>query len=73
MKRQAAVKDALISHVYREPRYRGKKVLIVGETIVATHWGSSSVKQLKALLRQYPNETPTIVYVPKAETLILVL
>lgn len=66
-------KPALISQVYADPRYRGKKVILVGETIVPTAWGSSSVKRLKALLRDHPGETPTIVYVPKAETLILVL
>lgn len=63
--------DLIIAKVYANPRYRGKRVIIIhGRTFPTSH-GIQGFRQLKALVERYPKETPTIVYVPKAETLIL--
>jgi hypothetical protein len=65
--------NVLIAKVYANPRYRGKRVVILHGRAFPTPAGFKGFRQLKSLLRCYPNETPTIVYVPKAETLILAL
>ena len=66
-------KQRLISKVYAEPRYGGKQVIIIHGQIFPTAGGTASFRKLKSLLKRYPRETPTIVYVPKADTLILLL
>lgn len=61
----------LIEKVYANPHYRGKRVIIIHGKIFPGVGGARGVRQLHGLLKRYPQETPTIVYVPKAETLIL--
>lgn len=63
----------LVAKVYANPRYRGKRVIIIHGKVFPGSGGKSGFRQLKALLQRYPEETPTIVYVPKAESLIVVL
>ena len=63
----------LIARVYANPRNRGKRVIIIHGKVFPSPGGKSGFRQLKVLLQQYPKETPTIVYVPKAESLILIL
>ena len=63
----------LIASVYANPRYRGKRVVIIHGKVFPAPRGAMGFRQLKGLLKRYPGETPTIVYVPKAETLILIL
>ena len=64
---------SLIAKVYANPRYRGKRVVIIHGKVFPATRGASGIGQLKRLLRRYPADTPTIVYVPKADTLILIL
>ena len=64
---------SLIAKVYANQRYRGKRVIIIHGKVFPSPGGQSGFRQLKALLQRYQEETPTIVYVPKAESLILVL
>ena len=63
--------NAVIAKVYANPRYRGKRVVIIHGKVFPGPSGIAGFRKLKALLRRYPKETPTIVYVPKADTLIL--
>ena len=64
---------SVIAKVYANPRYRGKRVIVIHGKVFPSSGGKSGFRQLKALLQRYPEETPTIVYVPKAESLILAL
>ncbi|MGH7772892.1 MAG: hypothetical protein ACREQA_11745 [Candidatus Binatia bacterium] len=66
-------KESLIAKVYTNPRYRGKRVIIIHGKAFPSPGGVTGFRKLKLLLKRYPRETPTIVYVPKAETLILTL
>lgn len=68
-----ASQAALIAKVYANPRYRGKRVVVIQGKVFPGAKGSTGLRQLRRLLKRYPHETPTIVYVPKAETLILLL
>ena len=63
----------LIAKVYANPRYRGKRVILIHGRVFPSPAGKPGFRKLQALLQRYPAETPTIVYVPKAETLILLL
>ncbi|MBU1127418.1 MAG: DUF5678 domain-containing protein [Patescibacteria group bacterium] len=64
---------ALISKVYRNPKYSGKHVIIIGGEIYAKKTGSAKSKLLEKLIKKYPKEKPIIAYVPKEDTLILLL
>lgn len=63
----------LIAKVSANPRYRGKRVIIIHGKVFPSPSGMTGFRKLKALLRRYPEETPTIVYVPRVESLILLL
>lgn len=63
----------LIAKAYANPRYRGKRVVIIHGKIFPSANRRKGFHTLKTLLDRYPKETPTIVYVPRAETLILLL
>ncbi len=63
--------ERLIARVSASPRYRGKRVIIIHGKAFPSPSGRAGFHTLRSLLKRYPNETPTIVYVPKAETLIL--
>ena len=63
----------LIAKVYATPRYRGKWVIVIHGKAVPHLKGRAGLRQLQGLTKRYPEETPTIVYVPKAEALILLL
>ncbi|TSC87787.1 MAG: hypothetical protein G01um101416_312 [Microgenomates group bacterium Gr01-1014_16] len=65
--------DKLISQIYLDPRYRGKHIIIMGGKIHATRSGMGSHKHLMRLIKQFPQETPVLTYIPKADTLILLL
>ena len=72
--RRETVKEILIAKVYANPRYRGKQVILIhGKIFPTARRGTTGFKKLQSLLQQYPDETPTVVYVPTAETLILIL
>jgi hypothetical protein len=61
----------LIAKVYASPRYQGKRVIIIHGKVFPSPSGVSGFRKLQSLVRRYPGETPTIVYVPKADALIL--
>lgn len=63
----------LVEKVYANPRYRGKRVVLIHGEVYPTPSGTAGFRKLKKLLERYQGEIPTIVYVPKEESLILVL
>jgi len=63
----------LIVQVYKEPKYRGKHVIIIANKIFTTKTGKAKSELLDKLLKKYPKETPTITYIPKVDSLILLL
>ncbi len=62
---------SLAAKVYATPRYRGKRVVIIHGNVFPSPPGRMGLRRLKSLLKKYPDDTPTIVYVPKADTFIL--
>ena len=60
----------LFKKIYADSRYKGKHIIIIGGKIFATKTGLSASKMLEELLKKYPGSTPTLTYIPKADTLI---
>ena len=52
-------------------KYRGMHVAIIGNRIVAS--GSSAYSVWKTVKKKYPGKRPVLAFVPKKDTLILVL
>lgn len=65
--------DQLLSEVYKNPKYSGKHVIIIGGKVYATRTGGAASELLEKLLRKHPKEVPNITYIPAEETLILLL
>lgn len=67
-----ATTDQLLSEVYRNPKYAGKHVIIIGGKVHATKTGVAASEMLEKLLKKYPNQIPNVTYIPKDDTLILI-
>ena len=63
----------LISKVYRDSKYSGKHVIIIGGKIYAKKTGSAKSELLEKLIKKYPEETPIVAYIPKEDALVLLL
>lgn len=61
----------LIAKIYKDSKYKGKHIIIIGGKIYATKTGKAKSKLLDDLLKKYPKEIPTITYIPKIDSLIL--
>jgi len=70
MKKKANTK-VLSKKIYSDPQYKGKHIIIIGGRIFAAKTGLAASKMLEELLKKYPRSTPTLTYIPKADTLIL--
>jgi len=57
---------------YKNPLYRGKHLIIVGEKVFVTTPGKKANDLFDRVAKRYPNEKLTLVTIPKADTLILV-
>ncbi len=56
-----------------QPRYRGRHIVAIGGKIYSTRTGKQSLDLLEKLERQFPKAIPTLTYVPKSGSLILML
>ena len=63
----------LLARVYASPRYRGKWLILIHGKVFSHPRGMAGIRKMRGLLKHYPGEMPTMVYVPKTETLILLL
>lgn len=70
MRRKTSPKN-LISKIYRDPNFKGKHIIIIGGKIYFIKTGKAKSELLNKLLKKYPEETPIITYIPKADSLIL--
>lgn len=61
----------LLNKIYRNKFYKGKHVILINGKIYTARTGLTASKMLETLLEKYPKVSPTITYIPKADTLIL--
>ena len=60
-----------MSDVFKNPRYRGKHIILAAGKIFTAKTGEGASKILEKIRKKYPKETPEIAYLPKAHSLIL--
>lgn len=57
--------------IFKNPRYRGKHVVLAAGKIYTAKTGEGVEEILKKIEKKYPNVTPEVAYLPKARSLIL--
>lgn len=75
MRNNLKPEDKLILKASADPKYKGRQIVVVGKEIhvLTTKNKKERAKLLTSLVRKYPTSTPTITYIPKDNTLILIL
>lgn len=64
-------KTPTMPEIFKNPRYRGKHVILVAGKIFTAKTGEGASKILEKVREKYPDKTPEIAYLPKATSLIL--
>lgn len=64
-------KKITMMDVFKNPRYRGKHVILVGGKIFTANTGEGASEILQKAREKYPSETPEIAYIPAARFLIV--
>lgn len=57
--------------IFKNPRYRGKHVILAAGKIYTAKTGEGASEILKKVRKKYPGLTPEVAYLPKAHSLIL--
>ena len=65
--------DILLKRVLRSRAYRGKHVILVHGKVYAAGSAAEITQLFDKVVKEFPGETPTLTYIPEADTLILVL
>lgn len=75
MRKNLKPEDKLILEASSNPKYKGKQVVVVEKEIhvLTTKSRKERVRLLTSLVKKYPTSTPTIAYIPRDNTLILIL
>lgn len=60
-----------MSDIFKNPRYRGKHVILAAGKIYTAKTGEGAAAILKKLEKTHPNVTPEVAYLPKARSLTL--
>lgn len=61
-----------LSKILSDPKYKGKHVIVVDNKIFSAITGQEASRIFKHVVKKYPKKKPTITYVPKEDTLILI-
>jgi hypothetical protein len=65
--------EALLRRVLRSASYRGKHVILVHGKVYAATSSVEMRRLFERVIKEFPGETPTLAYVPRADALVLVL
>lgn len=57
--------------IFKNPRYRGKHIILAGGKIYTAKTGDGAAEILKKLEEKHPDIIPEVAYLPKAKSLIL--
>lgn len=66
-----AIKKMTMHDVFRNPKYRGKHVVLAAGKIFTAKTGEGTSTILRKLEKTHPDVTPEVAYLPKARSLIL--
>lgn len=64
-------KKITMMDIFKNPRYRGKHVILVAGKIYTANTGDGAAEILRKVRKGHPDITPEVAYIPKAQTLIL--
>ena len=64
--------EALLKRLLRSRAYRGKHVILIHGKVYAAASGARMPRLFDRAVKEFPGETPTLAYIPEADTLILV-
>jgi|GEM_PF-752945 len=70
MKKTTTKTAVNIAAFYQNPKYRGRYVIVVGKDIYTAKSGKSHNPLLEKLMKDHPDETPLVTYIPREDTLI---
>lgn len=59
--------------IFRNPRYRGKHVILAAGKVFTAKTGDGAADILKKIRKKYPNITPEVAYLPQVQSLTLSL
>lgn len=59
-----------MTDIFKNPRYRGKHVILAAGQVYTAKTGEGAAEILRKLRGKYPNITPEVAYLPKAHSLI---
>jgi len=65
------IKRITMHDVFKNPRYRGKHVILAAGQIFTAETGEGAADILKKLEKTHPKVIPEVAYLPKARSLIL--
>ena len=66
-----AKKPPTMPEIFKNPRYRGKHIVLVAGKVFAANTGEGAAEILRKVRKKFPKETPEVAYLPKAHSLIL--
>ena len=64
-------KAITMTDIFKNPRYRGKHVVLAAGRVYTAKTGEGVESILKKLEKTKPHTTPEVAYLPKARSLIL--
>ena len=65
------VKKITMPQIFKNPRYRGKHVILAAGKVYTAKTGEQANEILKKIREKNPKITPEVAYLPKAHSLIL--
>ncbi len=71
MKTKANGATHLVQRLARNPRYRGKHLIVIKGKVFVARSAAEAPRLFDRLTRAHRGMTPTLFYVPKADALIL--
>ena len=71
MKKRANGVTTLLYRLTANPKYRGKHVIVVAGKVFVARSAAEAPRLFDRVTRRHPRAIPTLLYIPRAETLIL--
>ena len=72
MKKKSNLSDEA-KKIFQDPSLKGKHIIMVAGHIFTARTGKEAVKIFNKVTKDYPGQQPTVTYIPKVESLILVI
>lgn len=71
MKKRANGHLTLLQRVAANPRYRGKHLIVVEDHVFVARSAAEAPRLFDRVMRSHRRATPTLLYIPRADALIL--